>query len=387
MEAVFLGISKKPKWVCDADISKSFDRINHQYLLDKCQTFPKMRKQLKAWLKAGILEGEEYALPEMRRPQGGNISPLLANIALHGLRSELDNYINTLPGHKVNNRQSLTFVRYADDFVLMHPSLETLYQLKGITEKFLKPIGLKLHPTKTKIVHTYEATFDTPPGFTFLGFDIIQKRVWNKMREATKNRKSTQEFITLIKPSKTSIAKQKQKIRDTTRRYRGVSQEILILKLNPIIRGWALSKRTQISNKTFQALDQYVFIHLWNWARKRHPKMSKYQLKYKYWHKIEKSNWVFGVQTETKEVKLKLQLHSKISIQRHVKIKGKASPFDGNLLYWATRTGKNPLIASINARLIQEQKGLCGICKNPFLPDDPIERDHIVPKPLEGINL
>lgn len=344
MEAIFLGISKKPKWVLNADIAKCFDRINHQYLLDKCQTFPQMRKQLKAWLKAGILEGEEYALPEIGTPQGGSISPLLANIALHGLRSELDHYINTLPGHKANNRQLLTFVRYADDFVLMHPSLETLYQLKEVTEKFLKPIGLKLHPTKTRINHTYEVIFDKPPGFTFLGFDIVQKRVWNKMREATKNRKLTQEFITLIKPSKASIEKQKQKIRDTIRRYRGSSQEILILKLNPIIRGWALSKRTQTSSKIFQALDHYLFIHLWKWARKRHPKMSKFQLKDKYWHKVGKSNWVFGVQTETKKVKLQLQMHSKIPIRRHVKVKGKASPFDGNLVYWATRTGKSLLI-------------------------------------------
>jgi len=96
MESIFLGISKKPKWVLDADISKCFERINHEYLLDKCNTFPEMRKQIKAWLKAGILDCEEYSLSEMGTPQGGVISPLLSNIALDGMRDHLDKYINTL---------------------------------------------------------------------------------------------------------------------------------------------------------------------------------------------------------------------------------------------------------------------------------------------------
>jgi len=386
IEAVFTGIAKKSKWVLDADISKCFDQINHQYLVKKCNTFPELEKQIKAWLKAGILDGYEYIFPEMGTPQGGVISPLLANIALHGLRNKLDEYINTLGGHRPNNRQSLTFVRYADDFVLMYPDKYVLEKLKEVTQEFLEPIGLQLNPAKTRMVHTLEVNDETSPGFTFLGFNVVQKPKWVNMRAAFTKRKSNQKFITLITPSRDGIKRHKLKIKDIIQRSRGISQERLIQKLNPIIRGWALSKRSQISSKTFQDLDFYLFLHLWKWARKRHPKMSKYKLKEMYWHIVKSNNWVFGIRKDG-EVKVRLQLHSKISIVRHAKVKGTASPFNGNSIYWATRVGKDPLIPPIKARLIKEQKGRCGICGNSFYPGDTIERDHIIPKALGGKNL
>ena len=200
MEAIFLGISKKQKWVLDADIAKCFDQINHKYLLQKCNTFPEMRKQLHSWLKAGILDGETYAFPEMGTPQGGIISPLLANIALHGIQEQLDEYINTLGGNRRANRQTTTFVRYADDFIIMHPDLETLKGLKNIVQEFLKPIGLELHPQKTRICHTFKTINDENPGFSFLGFYVIQKPKWTRMRAATTKRVTKQTFITLIRP-------------------------------------------------------------------------------------------------------------------------------------------------------------------------------------------
>lgn len=386
VENVWLGIAKKPKWVLDADISKCFDEINHDYLLEKCNTYPELRKQLRAWLKAGILDGKEFTFPAMGTPQSGIISPLLCNIALHGLRESLDDYINTLGGHRPNNRQALTFVRYADDFVLMYPDKEIIENLRHVVQEFLMPIGLQLHPIKTRIVHTLEYIEDKPPGFTFLGFDVIQKQKWVKQREVFTKRKSNQNFITLIKPSKEGVRRHKIKIREIIRRYRGAKQERLIQVLNPVIRGWTLSKRSQISSSTFQTLDAYLWLHLWKWAKKRHPKMSKLKLKDKYWHKVGKNNWVFGIKTG-KNISMKLQLHSKIPIKRHVKVKGSASPFDGNLIYWANRTGNSILIPPNKARLIKEQNGRCGICGNYFLPDDIIERDHIIPKALGGKKL
>jgi RNA-directed DNA polymerase len=385
MEAVFLGIAKKPKWVLDADISKCFDKINHKYLLDKCNTFVGLRKQLKAWLKAGILYGEILSFPEEVTPQSGIISPLLANIALHGLREKLDEHIDTLKGYNPTNRQKLTYVRYADDFVLMHPQKDVLLKLTDITEEFLKPIGLKLHPNKTRVVHTLEMNENTPPGFSFLGFHVIQRKKRNAQRRVFTKRRSEQQFVTLITPSKEGIKDHKAKIREITKRYRGASQESLIRKLNPVIRGWANSKRTQISSKTFQALDAYLWLILWKWCRKRHPKMSKIKLKEKYWHTQGNQNWIFGIRSNN-ELTMKVQLHSKIPIKRHAKVKGKASPFDGNLIYWAKRTGKSPLIPMYKTRLIKDQRGRCGICKHYFLPDDTIERDHIIPKTLGGIN-
>ena len=385
IEAIFLGISKKSKWVLDADISKCFDKINHEYLLQKCNISPEIKRQIKAWLKAGILDGEEYAFPEMGTPQGGIISPLLANIALHGIQDQLDNYINSLGGNRRANRQTTTFVRYADDFIVMHPDKETLEGCKETIQEFLKPIGLELNVTKTQMVHTLIKTKDNSPGFTFLGFDIVQRRKWVRMRAAFTKRKSNQKFITLIKPSQEGLKRHKSKLKEVIRRYRGASQERLIQKLNPIIRGYALSKRSQIASRTFQNLDQYVFIHLWKWAKRRHPKMSLYKLKSKYWQQIGNRNWVFGVK-QGEEVSLQLQYHSKIPIKRHAMVKGNASPFDGNSIYWSRRTGKSLLIPPIKAKLIKEQNGLCGICGRPFLPDDTIERDHIIPKALGGPN-
>lgn len=386
IETVFLGISKKPKWVLDVDISKCFDEINHEYLLNKCNTFPEMYTQIRAWLKAGILDGVKYAFPEMGTPQGGTISPLLANIALDGLREYLDKYINTLGGHRPNNRQALTFARYADDLVLMYPDKEILEELKLAVQRYFKPIGLELNPNKTRIVHTLDVFEGISPGFSYLGFDIIQRQKRVGQRKAFTKKVTDQKFITLITPSKEGVVKHKNKIREVIRRYRGVSQERLIQVLNPITRGWALSKRSQVASKIFQELDSYLWMHLWKWARKRHPKMSKIKLKEKYWHQVGKKNWVFGVKVKD-EIAITIQLHSNIPIIRHVKVKGKASPFDGNLIYWATRTGKSIMIPPIKARLIRQQKGKCGLCGDLFLPDDIIERDHILPKALGGRNI
>jgi RNA-directed DNA polymerase len=345
-EDIFLGIAKKPKWVLETKISKCLDQINHQYLLNKCNTFPEMRKQIRVWLKAGILDGEKYVFPEIEASQGGVILPLLVNILLHGLRDRLDTYINKLVGHSPNNTQALKFVRYTDNIVLIYPDKKVLENLQQVVQKFLEPIGLQLNSTKTRMIHTLKSTDKLSSRFTFLGFDIIQKKKWIRMRTAFTKRESTQTFINLIIPSKEVIKRHKLKIREVIHSYRGVSQERLIQKLNPIIQKWAFAKLTQLSSGTFQDLDQYLFIHLWKWARKRHPKMSKYKLKDKYWHQIGLKNWVFGVKINN-EISLSLQFHSKIPIQRHVKVKGLTSPFDGNLIYWLKRTGKSPLILPI----------------------------------------
>lgn len=382
MEAIFLEISKKPKWVLDAYISTSFEEINHQYLLEKCNTYPEMQSQLRVWLKAGILDREEYAFSV----QGGIISPLLFNIALHGIQETLDKYINSLGGHCRNNRQAFKYFYSRDDSVFMHADKKVIEGSIPVIQNFLEPIGLELHPTKTRLVHTLKSYEGKLPGFTFLGFDINQIEKQVKMRAVYRKHPSKQTFVTLIKPSKEGVKRHKRKLREVIRRSRGISQERLIQKLNRIIRSWSLSKRTQISSKMFQTMDRYVFFHLWKWARKRHPKMSRYKLKEKYWHKVGSRNWVFGVKRND-IVSFQLQLHSKIIIKRFAKIKGKASPFDGNRIYWAKRCGKSLIIPNIQARLIKEQNGRCGLCGKAFLPEDIIERDHIIPKALEGKNL
>ena len=149
MDAIFLATRKKPKYVLDADIEKCFDKINHEILLTKLSTIPVIESLVGGWLKAGILENGETLYPEAGTPQGGVASPLLANIALHGLETAL---VTSLP-----QRQKPSIIRYADDFVILHEDLETLYRLKEDAEKWLEQIGLRLKPSKTRITHTLHA--------------------------------------------------------------------------------------------------------------------------------------------------------------------------------------------------------------------------------------
>jgi RNA-directed DNA polymerase len=317
MESVFLGIYNKPKWILDIDISKCFDKINHDYLIRKCNTFPKMQRQLKSWLKAGILEDGQFRTRDNLIQPSKVISLLLSNIALDGLIKKIDSYINKLPGSRLKNRQSLTFVRYADNFILIYPKKKIIEKLKEVTEDFLKEISLELNVTKTKILHTLDHYNHISPGFSFLGFDIIQKPRWNRIRKILYKHQSKQNFMTLIKPSKTRVNVHKKKIRNTIRKCKGIKQQLLIHKLNVIIREWANSKRTQISSKVFQKLDKYTFEHLWKWAKKRHQKMSTSKLKEKYWHKSGNRNWIFGIQKDEK-ISFQLLQHSSIKFQRHL---------------------------------------------------------------------
>jgi RNA-directed DNA polymerase len=317
LEQIFLGISKNPKWVLHADLLKCFNQINHKYLIKKCNTCPEMQKQIYAWLKVGILDSENYVFPEIKTSEGEILSVLLGNIALHGLQKFLDRHINLLSKQKQNKRQALTFVRYINNLVLIYPDKKVLEDLKIVIQEFLEPIGLELHPTKTLLVHTVKTTNNSSRRFTFLGFDIIQrqKRIVHRKIKAFKSVGTKQSFITLITPSKEGIQKHKAKIRETIRRYKGASQETLINVLNPIIRVWVLSKRSQVGRKIFQDLNAYLSVHLWTWARKRHPKMSKIKLKNKYWHQVKNRNWVFGVKKNHKIV-LQLELDNKLLINQ-----------------------------------------------------------------------
>nr|WVH38972.1 hypothetical protein [Ulva taeniata] len=361
IEAVRLAIFKKPKWVLDADIEKCFDQINHKYLLKKCNSNKNITKQINAWLKAGILIEKELYFPDEGTPQGGIISPLLANIALHGIEFELEKYASTLPGHKANNIQSLSFIRYADDFVIMHADKNIILGAKETVKNFIKPIGLKLNENKTKISYTHIS--ENPNGFSFLGFDVSQQPIRRSVRYKVSGKNPTQNFITLIKPSKDGIKRHKRKIRDTIRKHRGSSQEILIMKLNPIIRGWALSKRTQTSSRVFQELDAYLFKRLWDWCRRRHNAMAHTKIKEKYFHKVKNRNWVFGIYDEKGSIKLEIQTHSAIKTTRYVKVKGDVSPYDGLFI---GQTGNNPLTNESKAKKKEYAQ------YQPFMPDDTI---------------
>ncbi len=170
IEAIFSTISQKSKFVLDTDIAKCFDRIRHEPLLRKVNTFPTLERQIRAWLNAGVMEDGNHFSTDEGTPQGGTVSPLLANIALHGMEETVKNIAKTWKGKKRDNLTSLTLIRYADDLVIIHSELPKLRECKAAIEEFLKPLGLELEPSKTRIIHTLDRHSGQKPGFDFLGF-------------------------------------------------------------------------------------------------------------------------------------------------------------------------------------------------------------------------
>src|SRR5215469_1200260 len=229
IEAIFIDIRYQPKYVLDADIKGCFDNINHQALLDKLATYPAMRRAIKAWLKAGVLENGEVFPTEQGTPQGGVISPLLANIALHGMEHAIS---EAFPRNKGENAH---LVRYADDFVVLLSTEAGAKQAQQILVEWLAKMGLTLHPNKTRITHTLTPQADGSVGFDFLGFTIRQFPV-GKYRTGT--RKGTPlGFKTIIKPSKEAHILHIRQLGGVIRANRSATQAGLIVLLNPIIRG------------------------------------------------------------------------------------------------------------------------------------------------------
>jgi RNA-directed DNA polymerase len=368
----------KPKYVLDADIAQCFDRIDHQYLLNKIGYKGKLRQQIKAWLKSGVLDAGTFQATDQGTPQGGVCSPLLANIALHGLEEMLDNFAETLPGKKRENKWALNFIRYADDFIVMHKSKEIVLQCQNLIQRWLKQVGLELKPEKTRIAHTLSAkeSEDGQAGFDFLGFHIQQYPV-SKYKANRDSQGRPTGFDLLITPSQKSIKKQGEKIKSIINKHKQSPQEGLIKELNPIIRGWC--NYYQISDAKivgyYHKLDNQMYLQLRTWALKRCKSSKKGHNKY--WHKIGNSKWNFST---PEGVRLLKHEEHQTSSTSYVKVKEDRSPYDGDWVYWATRMGKHPEVNTRVARLLKQQKGKCSHCELNFKHGDKMEVDHITPK-------
>ena len=385
IEAIFGSINQKAKYVLDADIAKCFDRINQSELLKKVNTFPTMRKQLRAWLKAGIMDGNTLFPTHEGTPQGGVISPLLANIALHGLENRISQEFPTMVKqsretwfHKKGEIfRSPNIIRYADDFVILHEDLKVVQKCQEIISYWLQDMGLELKPSKTHISHTL-LEHNGKTGFNFLGFNIRQYPISNK-RSGRNNRGEPLGFKTLIMPSRESIKRQVEKVGSIIKTHKSKPQEALIGKLNPIIKGWANYYSTQCSKKTFSKLDHLVYQQLLAWAKYSHPKTALKEVIKKCWKRKGNDNWVFSAKVGEGNF-VHLSKYAKTRITRHKKVKGEASPYNGNLIYWSTRRGTHPECPYRISRLLKEQKGLCKLCKLQFREEDLLEIDHIIPR-------
>ncbi len=374
--AIYIAICKKPKFVLDADLAKCFDRINHEKLLEKVNTFPTLQRQIRAWLKAGVIDEGEFFSTDEGTPQGGTISPLLANIALHGMEEAIAVVARSWKGTKAKNLESTTLVRYADDLVIFHPELPKLMECQQALKEFLNPLGLELKPSKTKIVHTLNELDRQSPGFDFLGFNVRQYKV-GKHKSGKKNDKGLG-FKTLIKPSKDACSRHHKEIAKVTRRRKAARQRQVIHQLNPIIRGWSNYYRSVVASSEFSRQDHLTFLSLWAWAKRRHSNKNSEWIKGKYFHTVGNRNWVF------QDGEYTLLQHSDTRINRHTKVKGTKSPYDGDWVYWTRRRGRHPNTPTRVANLMKRQKGKCNLCGLYFHVDDLIEVDHVIPRSCGG---
>src|ERR1700723_4755393 len=266
--------SANTQWILEGDIKSCFDKISHEWLLAHV---PIDRVILQEWLKSGYMEKHVLHETTDGTPQGGIISPALANCALDGLERLLrgkypaGKRLKSLGGEK----PCVNLVRYADDFVLTSKSKELLEgEIKPLVEQFLQERGLELSPKKTVITHVER-------GFDFLGQNV--RRYPNGKL--------------LIKPSKKNVKTFLDGIRRTIKAAHGVSAADLIDQLNPKIRGWANYHRHVVSKRTFSRVDHLIFYKLWKWARRRHPNKSPRWFKPKYFDRRGNREWSFFGET------------------------------------------------------------------------------------------
>ena len=292
-----LSQRKSAQWILEADIKGCFDNISHDWIL---QHIPLSKKVLTQWLKAGYIDNKNWFPTESGTPQGGIISPTIANMVLDGLETA----INLHAGVRRNrNPHKIHFVRYADDFVVTCANGDFLEQeIKPLISKFLADRGLELSPEKTKITHIDQ-------GFDFLGFNI---------------RKYKGKCLT--KPKKESVKSIYASMRDCVTSHKSVTQKELIRILSPKIRGWANFFSHSVAKQTFSLLDRKLFKLLWNWAKRRHPKKGSHWIKSKYFKTKGHRHWVFS--TSDKLQGIELPLFDAIKIIRHTKIKSLSNPYD-----------------------------------------------------------
>lgn len=336
MEQCFnaLRLKNSAQWTLEGDIQSCFDNISHNWMLTH---IPTDKVILKKWLKAGYLDKNTLHLTEDGTPQGGIISPVLANLVLDGLEKKLRNRTGTV-----------NIIRYADDFIVTGRTKELLEtKVKPLIEEHLKERGLELSQEKTKITHIEE-------GFDFLGQNV---------------RKYNGKLI--IKPSTKNIKNFLEQVRETINTNPTAKAGNLVVMLNPIIRGWANYHRHVVSKVVFNSVDNAIYKCLWSWSTRRHPNKPRAWIKDKYFATHGSNNWVFSGEAEGKDGtprNVRLLKTASVPIKRHVKIKGEANPYAPEWETYFERRLDVQMEDNLKGykkllRLWMEQNGLCPICQ------------------------
>jgi RNA-directed DNA polymerase len=346
MQQIFLQTcrSNSAQWVLDADIEGFFDNINHDWLIENvCMDKTILRK----WLKSGVVDRAQLLATTAGTPQGGIISPALANWTLNGLETELIKHLGARVGKSKVGRLKVGVIRYADDFVVSGASQELLDTgIRPWIETFLATRGLRLSQAKTKIVHIDQ-------GFDFLG--------WNFRKYEGK---------LLIKPSKKNADAFYEKLRKFIGERLMVKQEDLIRLLNPMLRGWAQYHSPIVAKEAFSRMESLLLWRLMRWAKRRHPSKSAGWIRQKYWRSVGGRNWVFAADVITKDGSKKvMELYSLAGtpIERHKKIKGEFNPYDPQWEEYGEALRQERMLKNIGYRkelatLYMSQRGTCALC-------------------------
>lgn len=364
-----LGRRDAAEWVLKADIKGCFDHISHEWLLGNV---PMDRHVLARWLKCGFMEKAVWSATEAGTPQGGIISPTLANFALDGLEQLLSKtfYRTTRHGKMVHPKVHL--IRYADDFVITGNSKELLVeQVKPLVEQFLAERGLMLSVEKTKVTHIEN-------GFDFLGQNV--RKYDGKL---------------LIKPSAANYSACVEKFRTIIKSHMTAKQATLIKKLNPVIQGWANFHRHVVAARQFQYLDRDICRALWRWAKRRHPNKNHTWIRERYFHVIGNRTWVFACEREdwsgNERRWVTLRRAGDTKIKRHTVIRAGANPFDPKWeTYFEDRIGakiKDNLAG--RKRLLYlwlEQEGKSLVCGEPLTKDSGWHVHHLIRRVDGGSN-
>ena len=356
----------KKKWVVDADIKGAFDHISHETLLTKLDGFP-AKKLVNQWLKSGIMERGIFAKTEMGTPQGGVISPLLLNIALHGMEQAVGVSYKLLKDYTaITSKRAL--IRYADDFVIFTETQEDAEVVQEEIADWLRGRGLEISQEKTRIRHLKE-------GFDFLGFNIRHyAEKWTKKDKL------------LIKPSQDAVKTFKGRLKQEWQDLNGQNAEAVIRKLNPILKGWGNYYRTVVSTDTFQKIDFYNYHKLVRWLKKTHPNKPSRWIAETYFGRLRmerKDNWVFG-NLKTGDHLIRLAW---TNIKRHALILHGASPDNPELReYWEKRNFRQveTLTLAKHKRLAKRQKGKCLVCRDTVFNGEDLHIHHILPKEQGG---
>jgi len=369
------GYKSNRSWIFEGDFKACFDTLNHDFILKQIEGFPEADIIAK-WLKAGFVDNNVFEETEDGTPQGGIISPLLANIALHGMEKALGikyTLCKRTRGIIYENHTKYSMCRYADDFVIMCRTKEEAENVRVLLANYLSERGLTLADEKTKITHAEE-------GFDFLGFNVRRYNVtiFKKGQQPQPGKKL------LIKPSKDSVKALRAKIKDVYAGAKGANAQALIGRLNPIITGTANYWRTQVAKEIFNDIDCYLWKKTERWITRSHPRKNWKWIKDRYFKPDRtgqsRSKWILTAPDTGNQLKRM----SWTEIKRHEIIKHSATPFDSALTeYFRKRDIKEFEDNNVSSRqkLAKKQNYVCPICKRSITDfREGLEIHHITPK-------